>query len=85
MTLDSLIFLAVGMTVNGLTFALGVAVGASLRKDSDHDRDNDETETDPSRQWHLPLDIGTPHRPGLRSASGANPQPKADPAKRPVR
>lgn len=85
MTIDNLMFLAVGVCVNGFTFALGVAVGLTFRKDSDHDSDNDTTEADPSRSWHLPLDIGTAHSPQLRSTGGAQPQPKAHPAERPAR
>jgi hypothetical protein len=37
MTIENTVFLATGVLVNGLTFALGIAVGVSLkRKDSDH-------------------------------------------------
>lgn len=83
MTLEQLALVACGVVVNGLTFALGMAVGISLtrRKDSRNDRDNDEA-PQAGINWHLPLDIGTPHSPQLRSAGGAKPQPKADSAKR---
>jgi hypothetical protein len=87
MTPDNVIFLCAGFVLNGLTFALGVAVGLTLRKDSDHDhdRDNDSTEESPSLRCHLPLDIGAPHRPQLRGAGSANQNHEADPAKRPAR
>jgi hypothetical protein len=43
MTNSDLVCIAIGLTLNVLTFFLGVAVGVSLvknRKDSDNDRDN---------------------------------------------
>ena len=84
MTIDNVIFLCAGVCVNGLTFALGIAVGLTFRKDSDHDCDNDEDE-EGSKQWHLPLDIGRAHSPGLRTAGGAGAKPEANLAKRPTR
>jgi hypothetical protein len=81
MTLDNAMFLCAGVLVNGLVFALGIAVGISLRKDADDDRDNDKAEATPGN-WHLDLDIGTPHSPGLRTAGGAGAKPEADPDKR---
>jgi hypothetical protein len=81
MTLDNAMFLCAGVLVNGFVFALGIAVGISLRKDADHDRDNDEAQEEPGN-WHLDLDIGTAHSPGLRTAGGAGQEPKADPDKR---
>lgn len=77
MTPDNVIFLCAGVLVNGFVFALGVAVGLTLRKDSTDDRDNDTTEEGPGN-WHLPLDIGTPYRPGLRAAGSAGAKPEAD-------
>lgn len=83
MTPDNVFFLAVGCVMNGLVFAIGVAVGISLRKDSEYDdRDNDTTEAKPGGSWHLDLDIGTPHSPQLRSSGGAHAKPEADPDKR---
>ncbi|MGA0207597.1 MAG: hypothetical protein ACO3LT_07380 [Ilumatobacteraceae bacterium] len=81
MTLDNAMFLCAGVLVNGLVFALGIAVGLTLRKDADDDRDNDEAQEEPGN-WHLDLDVGTPHRPDLRTAGGAGQEPKADFAKR---
>ena len=81
MTPDNVFFLAVGCVMNGLVFAIGVAVGITLRKDSDHDSDTDKA-PQAGGNWHIPLDIGAPHSPQLRGASGAKPQPKADSAKR---
>jgi len=51
MTIEQLTLICVGVMVNGLTFALGLLSGASLRrKDSRHDnRDRYEAE---SRKWH---------------------------------
>ena len=82
MTFDNVIFLAVGVCVNGLTFALGIAVGLTLRKDSDNDDSDHDEATQAGGNWHLPLDIGTAYRPQLRSAGGSKSQPKADLAKR---
>ena len=81
MTPDNVFYLAVGCVMNGLVFAIGVAVGITLRKDSDHDSDTDEA-PQAGGNWHIPLDIGTPHSPQLRGASGAKPKPEADSAKR---
>ena len=81
MTPDNVFFLAIGCLMNGLVFAIGVAVGITLRKDSDHD-DSDTDEAPQAGNWHLPLDIGTPHSPQLRGASGAKQKPEADSAKR---
>jgi hypothetical protein len=47
MTVENAVFLATGVLVNGLTFALGIAVGVSLkRKDSDNGYDFQKS------QWH---------------------------------
>lgn len=52
MTLEQLTLMFVGVIVNGLTFALGVVAGASMRrKETRHDRDSYE---DKARQWHTP-------------------------------
>lgn len=84
MTLESVALIFAGVLVNGFTFACGVAAGVSLveRKQDNDDSDSDTEADDESRQWHLPLDIGAPHRPGLRSGSGANKKPQANPPKR---
>ena len=83
MTLEQLALVACGVTVNGLTFALGMAAGISLKR-KDIANDNRDTDEAPEAgiNWHLPLDIGTAHSPQLRSAGGAKPEPKADSAKR---
>jgi len=50
MTLEQLTLVCVGVIVNGLTFALGIVAGASLRKkETRHDRDSNE---DKARKWH---------------------------------
>ena len=50
MTLEQLTLVCVGVLVNGLTFALGLLTGASLkRKELSHDRDSYE---DKVSQWH---------------------------------
>lgn len=84
MTLSDLVFLTVGVVVNGFTFACGVATGVSLvqRKQDNDNSDSDESAEEGSANWHLPLDIGSAHRPRLRSVGGAQPQRKADSAKR---
>ena len=82
MTPDNVFFLAAGCVMNGLIFAIGVAVGITLRKDSDHDDSDTDEAPQAGGNWHLPLDIGTPHSPELRGASCARPQRKADSAKR---
>lgn len=52
MTIEQLTLICVGLLVNGLTFALGLVAGASLRrKETRHDRDSYE---DKARQWHTP-------------------------------
>ena len=52
MTLEQLTLMFVGVIVNGLTFALGVVAGASMRrKETRHDRDSYE---DKARQSHTP-------------------------------
>jgi len=43
MTNSDMVCIAIGLTLNSMTFILGVAVGVSLvkrRKDSENDRDN---------------------------------------------
>jgi hypothetical protein len=43
MTSSDLVCICIGLTLNSMTFILGVAVGVSLvkrRKDSENDRDN---------------------------------------------
>lgn len=53
MTIEQLTLVCVGALVNGLTFALGLLAGASMRrKDSRHDRDRNQDE---SRKWHQVL------------------------------
>jgi hypothetical protein len=50
MTIEQLTLICVGVLVNGLTFALGLLSGASLRrKDLTHDRDRNKDE---ARKWH---------------------------------
>ena len=51
MTIEQLTLVCVGVLVNGLTFALGLIAGASLRrKDSRHDnRDRYEAK---AHKWH---------------------------------
>jgi hypothetical protein len=47
MTIEQLTLVGVGVLVNGLTFALGIAVGISLtRKDSTNGNE------DKAKQWH---------------------------------
>jgi hypothetical protein len=47
MTIEQLAVMACGVTVNGLTFALGIAVGISLtRKDSKNGNQNEAS------RWH---------------------------------
>jgi hypothetical protein len=53
MTIEQLTLVCVGVLVNGLTFALGLLSGASLRrKDLTHDRDRNKDE---ARKWHQVL------------------------------
>lgn len=50
MNIEQLTLMFVGVIVNGLTFALGVVAGASMRrKETRHDRDSYE---DKARKWH---------------------------------
>jgi hypothetical protein len=50
MTIEQLTLVCVGVLVNGLTFALGLLSGASLRrKDLTNDRDRNQDE---ARKWH---------------------------------
>jgi hypothetical protein len=50
MTIEQLTLVCVGVLVNGLTFALGLLSGASLRrKDLTNDRDRNKDE---ARKWH---------------------------------
>ena len=55
MTIEQLTLICVGVLVNGLTFALGLLSGASLRrKDLTHDRDRNQARQgsqDPN-WWH---------------------------------
>ena len=82
MTLEAVSLVFLGVVLNGFTFVVGLAVGISLyERKQDHDSNSDEEE-DAAGKWHIPLDIGSPHRPGLRSVGGAQPKPKADSAKR---
>ena len=77
MTLEQLALVACGVTVNGLTFALGVAVGISLkRKDSRNDRDNDEAQAS-TLNWHQPLDQQPQGGTRCRQGGCAKPQPEA--------
>ena len=49
MTIEQLTLVCVGVCVNGLTFALGLIAGASMRrKDSRHDNRYE----DKDRKWH---------------------------------
>jgi hypothetical protein len=82
MTIEQLAILACGVVVNGLTFALGLAVGASLRKESRNDSSSNEAE---AKNWHVAFDKHTEGGAGCRKGGCANPQPEADPAKRPTR
>jgi hypothetical protein len=53
MTIEQLTLVCVGVLVNGLTFALGIISGASLRrKDLTNDRDRNKGQ---SRNWHQVL------------------------------
>ena len=82
MTLEQLALVACGVTVNGLTFALGVAVGISLkRKDSRNDRDNDEAQAG-QIQWHQPLDQQPQGGTRYRSGGCAKQIPEAGAAQR---
>ena len=52
MTLEQLTLVSVGVLVNGLTFALGLLSGASLkRKDFSHDRDRNRPQGPKGAQW----------------------------------
>lgn len=82
MTLEAISLVFLGVVLNGFTFVVGLAVGISLyERKQDNDSDSNEA-ADEANQWHIPLDIGSAHRPRLRSVGGAQPQPKADSAKR---
>ena len=82
MTLEQLALVACGVTVNGLTFALGVAVGISLkRKDSRNDDDSQQAQAG-KINWHLPLDQQPQGGTRCRAGGCANPQPEAGAAKR---
>jgi hypothetical protein len=39
MTIEQLVCITIGFVVQGATFALGILVGASLRKDPHHDEE----------------------------------------------
>jgi hypothetical protein len=53
MTIEQLTLVCVGVLVTGLTFALGILSGASLRrKDLTNDRDRNKAQ---SRNWHQVL------------------------------
>lgn len=81
MTLEQLALVACGVTVNGLTFALGMAVGVSLkRKDSRNDNDNDQAKA--SSSWHQPLDQQPQGGTRCRKGGCANQQPEAGAAQR---
>jgi hypothetical protein len=63
MTVEQLTLLSVGVLVNGLTFALGLLSGASLRKkETRHDSDSNSTGKAPKGKggpndydwWHTP-------------------------------
>jgi len=82
MTLEAVSLVFLGVVLNGFTFVVGLAVGISLyERKQDNDSDSSEEE-DAISNWHLPLDIGSAHSPGLRSVGGAQQKPKADSAKR---
>lgn len=81
MTIEQLTLVGVGVMVNGLTFALGIAVGASLRKESRHDRNSNEDE---KKNWHVAFSQQPEGGAGCRKNGCANSQPQADPAKRPA-
>ena len=78
MTLEQLALVACGVTVNGLTFALGMAAGISLkRKDIANDnRDNDEAQAG-TLNWHQPLDQQPQGGTRCRQGGCAKPQPEA--------
>lgn len=82
MSFESIALVLLGCLVNGFTFVVGVSVGITLfERKQGNDSDSNENEED-KIDWHKPLDIGSPHRPELRSGCRAQPQPKADSAKR---
>ena len=78
MTLEQLALVACGVTVNGLTFALGMAAGISLkRKDIANDnRDNDEAQAS-TLNWHQPLDQQPQGGTRCRQGGCASTKPEA--------
>lgn len=48
MTIEQIVLVALGVIGNGLTFALGIAVGISLRKESFYDRSSNKA----AQKWH---------------------------------
>lgn len=84
MTIEQLALVACGVLMNGLTFALGVAVGISLkRKDIANDnRDSQQAQAGQSN-WHQPLDQQPQIGPRCRQGGCANPKPEAGSHERP--
>ena len=83
MTLSDAVFLAVGVFVNGFTFAVGVATGVSLvQRKQENDNSDSNADEDEKGPRFIPLDIGAPHSPQLRSGCGADSHAETDPAKR---
>lgn len=83
MTLTDLVFLSIGLTWNGFTFALGVALGISLveRKRSNDNSNSDAPQGEEHDGVYRP-DIGSEHRPELRLSGSSSEEPEAHPAKR---
>ena len=84
MTLEGVALVFVGVVLNGFTFVVGMAVGISLlerKQDNDSNSDSDEEATE-GGHWNLPLDIGSPHGPQLRSRRGAKQDAETDLAER---
>jgi hypothetical protein len=80
MSISDLVWLSIGELLLAATFALGILVGASLRrKESLNDDGNSKAA---KNNWNYDLAIDTP-RPAQRRACGrACPQPEADPHER---
>ena len=51
---DYMLLLA-GAILHAVTFAAGILVGTSLRKDTRHDSSNEGTTTKDSEWWHKPV------------------------------
>jgi hypothetical protein len=78
MTLEQLALVACGVLMNGLTFALGVAVGISLkRKDIANDNRDSQQAQAGQTNWHQPLDQQPQGCTRCRQGGCSNPQPEA--------